>query len=74
MKVKYTFVSHIRMVVGSGARALFGEDVWLGKRKLVDIFPRLYSITFTKWLKILVGSVSFSRESYMVIIWLGGKS
>lgn len=34
--------------MGDGARTLFWENVWLGDRKLAEIFPRIYNITFTK--------------------------
>lgn len=48
MKVKDLFVKLTRRVVGDGARTLFWEDIWLGKRKLAEVYPRLYDISFDK--------------------------
>lgn len=51
----------------NGARTLFWEDVWFGKRKLAEVFPRLYDITFSRMVTVrkVVGegcdSVTFRR-------------
>ena len=52
MKVRELFLSLTRRVVGDGAKTLFWEDVWPGDKKVAELFPRLYNISFDKMITV----------------------
>lgn len=38
----------IRLLVGNGKRVMFWKDIWVGKRLVMEVFPKLL-----QWLKIM---------------------
>lgn len=45
-------VSGMRKEVGNCSSILFWKDVWLGGKKLCDVFPRFYSVSKQKHMMI----------------------
>ena len=48
MKVRDIFFSFCRKVIGNGNMTRFWDDVWIGEKKLIIVFPRLYNLSHSK--------------------------
>jgi hypothetical protein len=54
MHVKEDFFMFCKKKIGNGRRTRFWEDFWVGDKTLVETFPRLYNLTMSQKLRIVV--------------------
>jgi hypothetical protein len=55
MNVKKIFYKHCKTVLVSGNKTRFWEDIWHEGKPLVEVFPRLYNLSFNH--NVTVGKV-----------------